>query len=276
MGGLSKKAHLINTLARQGQPTLVVESGNLLFKADVVPPAELVAARIGAEAIANAIRRMGATFAGIGSRDLAGGIDFLRHLHQPPAFTWLSLNLVDPTSGQPLFSPLLHQQAGGLRLVVLGLTDHQAFADQALSGGSVLPWRQVLSQAVARVAGQADFVLLLSNYSYTENREIARACAGIDLILQSGHVGGNMHPIIFDRTLLAQTEIRGRSLGVLDINWQGHVPWREGSAGRVSLSKPQPSTFSNRFIALTPALPDDPAIETLVRQTRSQMKRLAR
>ena len=143
-------------------------------------------------------------------------------------------------------------------------------------GGRVLPWQQVLREAVARVAGQADFVLLLSNYSYTENREIARTCPGIDLILQSGHAAGNLGPIPFDRTLLAQTNTRGRSLGVLDNAWQGHAPWRETTAGRGSLSGPQPATFSNRFIAITPAVPDDPAIDALVRQTKQQMKRQAR
>ncbi|NLB06442.1 MAG: hypothetical protein GX835_05670, partial [Desulfobulbaceae bacterium] len=94
MGGLSKKAHLLHALAREGKPTLLVESGNLLFKTDVVPPTELAAARIGAAGVVTAVSRMGATFAGIGSRDLAGGIDFLRQLHRPPAFHWLSLNLV--------------------------------------------------------------------------------------------------------------------------------------------------------------------------------------
>ena len=275
MGGLSKKAHLLHALAREGKPTLVVESGNLLFKTDVVPPTELPAARIGAAGVVTAVSRMGATFAGIGSRDLAGGIDFLRQLHRPPAFHWLSLNLVDAASGQPLFSPLLRHQAGGIRLVVLAVTDHTAFAEPPV-GGRVLPWQQVLREAVARVADQADFVLLLSNYSYTENREIARACPGIDLILQSGHAAGNLGPIPFDRTLLAQTNTRGRSLGVLDIAWQGHAPWRETTAGRGSLSGPQPATFSNRFIAITPAVPDDPAIDALVRQTKQQMKRQAR
>ena len=267
MGGLSKKAHLVHTLAREGKPTLVVESGNLLFKTDAVPAAELAAARIGAEGIVTAVRRMGAGFAGIGSRDLAGGIALLKELHRPPDFHWLSLNLVAPATGRPLFTPLVHHQASGLRLAVLAVTDHA----RPPAGGELLPWRQVLPRAVARVAGRGDFVLLLSNYSYAENREIARACPGIDLILQSGHVAGNMRPIIFDRTLLAQTDTRGRHLGVLDLTWREHGPWRETTTGQASLSGAQSSTFTNRFIALTPSLPDDPAMETLVRRTKARM-----
>ncbi len=200
----------------------MVESGNLLFETDAVPPAELAAARIGAEGIVAAVRQMGVRFAGIGSRDLAGGIALLGKLHRPPDFHWLSLNLVDPATGRPLFTPLVHHQAGGLRLAVLAVTDHA----RPPAGGALLPWRQVLPRAVARVAGRGDFALLLSNYSDAENREIARACPGIDLILQSGHVAGNMRPIIFDRTLLAQTDTRGRHLGVLDLTWREHGPWR--------------------------------------------------
>ncbi len=85
-----------------------------------------------------------------------------------------------------------------------------------------------------------------------------------------------MRPIIFDRTLLAQTDTRGRHLGVLDLTWQGHGPWRETTTGQASLSGPQSSTFTNRFIALTPALPDDPAMEALVRQTKARMRGQAR
>jgi hypothetical protein len=52
LGGLSKKAFLITGLvAEPGKPALVINGGNLLFKADSLEPASLEAGKIAAEAI---------------------------------------------------------------------------------------------------------------------------------------------------------------------------------------------------------------------------------
>ena len=233
MGGLSKKASLIKNLAADpGHPALVVNGGNLLFKTDALPANDLEAAKLTADGIVQATRMMGGTLAGIGTRDLAAGIPFLRQHQKPPDFSLLSLNLVDPATRQPLFTPTVMRQVDSLQ------------------------------ETVAKIRHEADFILLLSNYSLDENQEIARTCSDIDLILQAGHAVGNMTPILINKTLISQVETRGKYLGVLDIDWQGHGHWNEGT------------TYTNRFIALKLSMSNDPEVEALVQQTQQRVDKL--
>lgn len=275
MGGLSKKAFLINGLVNDPKlPALFVNSGNLLFKTDALEPDDAETAKIAADTVVQATRKMGGTLAGIGSRDLAAGLPFLRQHHQPPAFTWLSLNLLDPAKRTPLFPPVQYQQAGDLKIAVLALTDHNALSGRS-DAYQAVDWRESLPEVLAAAEREAGFILLLSNYSFVENKEIARNHKSIDLILQSGHAIGNMHPILINQTLISQVEIRGKYLGVLDIDWQGHGRWHDGSLPpQPEKSGEQLTVYSNRFIPLKPSVTNDPAIETLVRQTQQRIDAL--
>lgn len=272
MGGLSKKAFSIKELAsKQAKPGLVLDSGNLLFKADSLPPEGLAKAKITAEGILKAYQTMGGAFAGIGNRDLAAGTSFLRRSHKPPEFSWLSLNLVDPASRKPLFAPWLLREVNGLRLAILALTDHTVIKTEAREY-RVLPWQEVLPQALRQIEGKADVIVLLSNYSFVENKEIARAHGNVDLLFQSGHVAGNMHPIVINQTLIAQTDSRGRYLGLLELNWNGRGRW-SGMVTATATSGDRPTTtFAGRFIALSPSVANDPQVEAIVQQTKRRLE----
>ena len=265
-------AFLIKGLANDPQfPALVVTGGNLLFPADKLPPDTVETAKIAAEGVLQASQKMGSTFAGIGTRDLAAGITFLKQSQKPPAYTWLSLNIIDPATRKPLFTPVLYRQAGGVKIAILAVTDHTAFANEH-GEFQVADWRISLPEALAKAGKEADCVLLLSNYSLAENREIAEKNGSIDIILQAGHAIGNMTPLVVNKALISQTEIRGRYLGVLDIDWNGRGKWNEGNPSSQVREKNQPaSIYANRFIALKPSLSNDPEIEALVRQTQQRI-----
>jgi 2',3'-cyclic-nucleotide 2'-phosphodiesterase (5'-nucleotidase family) len=272
LGGLSKKSFLIKGLvADPKQASLIIDSGNLLFKTETLASDNPEAEKIAATGIMQATRAMGGTLAGVGTRDLAAGISFLQQHQKPPAFTWLSLNIVDPATQKPLFTPVLRRQAGEVKIAVLALTDHTAFENKP-GAFQVLNWRDILPDALAKAKQDADFILLLSNYSFVENKEIARSYDAIDLILQAGHAVGNMAPILINRTLISQTETRGKYLGVMDIDWKGHGRWNEGSASQqISEKGLQQSTYTNRFIALKPSIPNEAEVEALLRKTQEMI-----
>jgi len=270
LGGLSKKAFLTKQLAADSnRPALIVNSGNLLFPADVLPPENMAAAKITAAGVIEANQKMGGVVAGVGSRDLAAGISFLRQRHKPDGWSWVSLNLVDPGTGKPVLAPVLWRQVNGLKVAVLGLADHTAVRAEAET--QALAWRDSLPAVLAEVQGKADFILLLSNYSLPDNQDIARSHDAIDLILQSGHVVGNMTPLLVNKTLIAQTETRGKYLGVLDVNWNGHGRWQEGEPSSPAATEGKTSVFANRFVALKLSVANDPEVEAVVRQTQRQL-----
>lgn len=277
MGGLSKKAFLLKGLSNDpNRPALVVTGGNLLFARGRLAPEDAEAAKIAAEAVLRAHQKMGATFAGIGTQDLEAGLPFLKQYHTPPSFAWLSLNLVDPSSRAPLFAPVLYRRIGEINIAILALTDHAAFP-QEQKDVQVANWRTTLPQALAALDKESDFVLLLSNYSLSENMDIARSHPTIDLILQAGHALGNMPPTVVKNTLITQTEIRGKYLGVLDITWNGEGGWQdegEQTAPPPLRGKKQAtSIYTNRFIPLKQSLVSDPEIATLVREAQSRIEK---
>ena len=281
MGGLSKKSAFVSTLSsKNATPTLLLDAGNLLFKQKTLPAntKEAEGARIKARGIVAINRQMGLNFAGIGQNDLAAGPDFLHALADSIGgkFTWLSLNLIDQKSGQRLFRGSTLTQAGELAVAVIALTNHDTAPAAGAASYSILPWRQVLPAAVAKLRTQADMLILLSNYPLTENREIARACPELDLIVQSGHAMGNLPPVVAGNTLITQTEIRGRYLGLLEIDWQRHGVWQQRSRGAVLDKASSASTYTQRFVPLDAAMPDDPVIDALVRRVEQQAQKAAR
>lgn len=276
MGGLSKKAFVTKQLAADpNRPALVVNSGNLLFPADVLPPEDMAAARITAGGVIEANRKMGGNVAGVGSRDLAAGIAFLRQHQKPPGWSWVSLNLVDPGTRKPLLAPVLWRQVNGLKVAVLGLVDPETVRVEA-GEAMALSWRDSLPAVLAEVKDKADFILLLSNYSLADNQDIARNNDGVDLILQAGHVVGNMTPLTVNKTLITQTETRGKYLGVLDVNWNGHGRWQEGELSSPAAAEGKASVFANRFVALKLSVPNDPEVEAMVQQTQRQLDKQQR
>jgi 2',3'-cyclic-nucleotide 2'-phosphodiesterase (5'-nucleotidase family) len=255
---------------------LIVTGGNLLFEQEQVRQEGAAQAKAAADGVIQANAKMGITFAGVGVRDLAAGPAFLKGYHKPPAFAWLSLNLVDPATGTPLFTPYLLRQVGGVKIAILAVTDHTPFTTGARDF-QVQDWRTSLPSNLTKVVKEVDFVLLLSNYSYTENQEIARKHGSIDLILQAGHAIGNMAPTPVSLALIAQTEIRGKYLGVLDIDWNGHGRWSEAASATKNMEGDRPvSAYTHRFIALKQSLPPDPETETLVKQIQQRIDKLQR
>lgn len=266
MGGLSKKAFMIRGLTKDANfPALVISSGNMLINKGFFS-AQLDVAAITAKAVVQATRAMGGKVMGVGTLDLKAGLPLLQSFHQPPDFTLLSANLVAPESKTPLFAPVFWASAGGLHIAIIGLTDHHEVSGQ--TGFTILPWEDVLESTLAAVGPKADFVLLLSNYPLPENQSIARRFDQIDCILQAGHVIGNMMPIVVKNTLISQTDIRGKYVGVLDIQWNGHGRWENSTAAATEASN---STFTNRYIGLKTSMRNDPAIETLLKQAQRQI-----
>ncbi len=273
MGGLSKKAAFLNTIRKENaNATLLIDAGNSLFKEQRLPATAgaAEAARIKAAGVVAAYRAMGLHRAGIGTHDLAAGPAFLKET-AGDGFTWLSVNLVDRHSGRPLFPTSTTVQVGGLRVALIALTGPGS-ADHA--DYDIRPWQEVLPALVAELRAQAHMLVLLSNYPLSENRKIATACPGLDLIFQSGHVMGNVPPMRTGNALISQSESRGRYVGVLEVDWQGPGRWRQHDSGPLAGDKVV-SSYRQRFVPLSAAMPDDPSLDVQLRQVEERARAAA-
>ncbi|MGR0480957.1 MAG: hypothetical protein ACTFAL_06005 [Candidatus Electronema sp. V4] len=204
---------------------------------------------------------------GIAAHDLAGGVAMLKRLQQERQLAWLSMNLVEAGSRQPVFPSWLLTEIAGLPVAVLGLTGGPAMLDAAPDKAdyAVLPWQDVLPETLKQAGGKAAMVILLSSYPDAVNKEIAAAYPGLHLVLASGPGTAASHPSLVGGTLFAQTGAQGKTLGLLRITWTEAGKWEDKQLAGENLCR-----FSAQLIPLESSLPEDPAVRDIMRRTSQQ------
>lgn len=229
MGGLPKKAYQQNKATQKlGLPFLTLDGGSILFKRPLSNKKQTAAAqeRLAAAAIVDSYNLMGYEAAAVGNHDLSAGLDFFKKMSKLARFPWLSANLVNSETQQPIFPPSIIINKAGLRIAIIGLT-----ADTPLNpvGGQesaiILPWRQVLAPLVAELSKQSDLLILLSNLKQAQNREVAESFTNIHLIIQSSGQDNNHDPILKNNTLICGAAKRGKFMAMLNIQWQPSKAW---------------------------------------------------
>jgi 2',3'-cyclic-nucleotide 2'-phosphodiesterase (5'-nucleotidase family) len=254
---------------------LFLDSGSLLFKQKEFSPDKAPQVKTKAEGIAKAMRAMDCRAMGVSAYDLSCGVDLLKEIQENYKINWLSINLVDPETKKPIFTPYLIAEIDDMKVAVLGLTDERAeqSAEAKKRGYTILHWQEVLPEVVAKLAKQVDMTILLSNYPYQVNKEIAEKVTGIHLILASGHTASSPDPYKIENTLIAQTGTRGKYLGTMRIDWTAAKIWKETSRAN------QPKTekmcgFKNRFIALESSSPQEPKVQEIISATVQEINLL--
>jgi hypothetical protein len=227
LGGLSKKAFQLAKLKQKKPlPYLTLDAGGLLFKGHRLPVGIKEQNTVKAEAIVDAYNLMSYDGVGISGRDLAAGLDFLLTMQERSQFPWLSANLVDKSSNTPLFTPYISRKTGALDIAVIGITGNDAKGVLKESdNGNILPWQKVLPSLIAKLSKENDLLVLLSGCSMAENTAIAKELQGIHIIIQAGGGVPFYNPKQIGNTIICQTEKQGKSLGVLQVNWQQSKVW---------------------------------------------------
>lgn len=220
MGGLPKKAFQLHALRQKNKNLLAIDAGALLFKQPHLQTPQREQLTATALGIVKAYNTMGIQAVGIARRDLAAGVDFLQAVQKESSFPWLSANLISQHDRKPLFKEYTVLQVAGLRIGVIGLTGSGPTPPLSGQGDAIIvPWEEALGEVLDRLAGQNDFILLLSNLPLTENRKIAAQYPQINIIVQSGTSTGNMMPTRVYDTLITQAEHQGKQVGLMTIFW---------------------------------------------------------
>jgi len=199
---------------------LTVDGGALLFNDEKIFLRQRQQLTTTARGLVRAYNFMGYQAVGIARQDLGGGLDFLREIQKESDFPWLSANLVGKKDHKPIFSPGVVIEQGRLKIALLGLTgDGADTLFTAKDNAVILPWPQVLADLLPGFAAQADFVILLSNLPFDQNKKIATLFPQIHLIIQAGVATANIAPQLINNTLITQTEKQGKHIGLLKANW---------------------------------------------------------
>lgn len=232
MGGLSKKAYqFTHHTQKSTQPVLILDAGSLIFKSNVINNKQLSQARITAKGIVKAYNLTGYDAVGVSGRDLAAGLDFLLELQEASQFDWLSGNIINKVNGKPLFKPTISWQKGDLKIGVIGLTRQLPTGSKLLGQTTVIqPWQDTLPAIINELTSDHDFIILLTDLSTRECREIAKTYPTIHLIIHAQDSDAGQLPTNLTKTTaMVSTGKKGKYIGIMDIKWYLGSTWQDAN-----------------------------------------------
>lgn len=229
MGGLSKKAYQYNEVKKmRPMPYVTVDAGALLFKYDRLLKGRAEQDKITAIGIIKAYNHMEYDAVAVSGRDLAGGLGFLKEAAKLSNFTWLSANLIDKTTREPIFPAAIVKEAGLLKIGIIGITgqDNTGSFDPE-DNAEILPWQQVLPEQVEALAKTTDMIILLASLDMQELTAISNQLPAINVAIFSKASPKSMNPVKVNQTYITQTSKQGKYAGWLQISWNPEQGWHD-------------------------------------------------
>jgi 2',3'-cyclic-nucleotide 2'-phosphodiesterase (5'-nucleotidase family) len=224
LGGLARKATIIENLINNGDEPIILDAGDLFFKsADIDPGVSLDVAKINAEIINESFNVMGCDGFSPGAKDFAGGLDFLMTQYDNAKFPYISCNIAG-LDNELLFKPYVIKSIKGKQVGIIGLASE--FENDQIN---VLNPIESLQNIIDEVQAQSDIVILLFNSKQQDLSKLYTYHLDIDLIISSkgrtrSSDGGSKIPtfIAGDRGKLIykfNLNLIDKELPLVDIAW---------------------------------------------------------
>ncbi len=218
------------------------------------------------------LNRLGLSLYNVGTSDLLLGEKELRSLMDHSRFPWLSANL--QTAGGSFFTRrALIREEDGLRVGYFGLLAAAALQEEP---GRRDEFRVLEPLAVAREMTaylrreECDLVVALTSLGLEEDRRLAAAVPGIDLVFGGFSRGLTLHPERAGNALLLQAGSKGTHLGRLEAT----LP--PGSAQGWTEAGDQEHPGGRRFrwelVPLAQTIADDPDMTALLGRYQDELR----
>jgi 5'-nucleotidase/UDP-sugar diphosphatase len=199
-----------------------LDAGDLFFKKFSVNNPENESERLKEKArlISKAFALMGYHAIGIGDDDLSFGKTFLLELSKVSNVPFLSSNLIDEESAEPLFQRYIIREVHGLKIGIFSLLSPDVFSglsDPRKKGLIFQDPVETAQKMVRELAPQTDLVILLSHLGYPKDLELAQKISGIQVIV-GGHSGVHLvNAPVIKNTIVLQTSSKGMYAGRVDL-----------------------------------------------------------
>ena len=185
LGGLARKATILEQIKNENITPLVIDSGNLFFKKEKVEPGITIeTAKVNAEVIMKSFNKMGCDAFSPGVKDFAGGKDYLLRLERKSNFPFISSNIAHSSNNKLIFDPYTIKNINGYEIGIIGLSSN--FESE---GVSILDPISSLNSIFNEVYNKSDVVILLLHAETKDEQllnQIYNSNLPIDLILRSG------------------------------------------------------------------------------------------
>jgi 2',3'-cyclic-nucleotide 2'-phosphodiesterase (5'-nucleotidase family) len=251
-GGLARIATLRDRIAKESPDAVLVLAG------DFLSPSIMSSVFQGGQMVAT-LNAAGLDLATFGNHEFDFGEQVTQQRMNESRFTWVSSNVLDPTTGLPFGNAVsfVLREVGGIRVAFIGLTTPET---RVLSkGGRNLNFLNPIAAAkdvVARARRtKADVIVALTHQDMADDKKLASAVPEIDVIL-----GGHEHDPLDARvgkTLILKTGSDAVSLGRIDL--------------MVTVGQGRRVESKWELIAVTDEIPEKPAVAALVKHYEGLM-----
>ena len=183
MGGLARKASIIDNERLNDNPVIVVDSGDLFFSKSTLYPDKdnIDAAKIRSKIITDCNNLMNYTAFNPGSRDFALGLSYLKKIENQSNFNFISCNLFNSNTKKRIFDSHLIEDYNGFKIGYIG-------ASSSFDKDSVLIREPIteIAEIYSQISNSTDYVIVLFNGTKSDLDRLNKSGIGFDLILRSG------------------------------------------------------------------------------------------
>ncbi|GJL69680.1 MAG: bifunctional metallophosphatase/5'-nucleotidase [Nitrospirales bacterium] len=267
VGGLARRATIVEELRREGVPVLMVDSGDILI-------GTALSSWFRGEPDIRAMNLIRYDAMVAGNHDFDYGIDHLRTLVELADFPILCTNLRSKRFVLPCRRSVV-TRLGNVSVGIVGIVGNSNFPDTfnrdvAKTLSLMDPIASLQMEALRlRAEAQVDLVIALTHQDSNEDLKILETVEGVDVLI-GGHTEGFdglyapglMEPVVSvtrPRSVYVKTHRQGRTVGRLDLTIE------EGSVTQAR----------SRNIPVTVAVPVDPKVQQLLSEYRQRFARHA-
>ena len=220
MGGIARRAKYIQRYFELKKPVLQVDAGNSFFSQRYLMSQPDDFARRSAEVLAKACAKLKLDAINIGVSDLAGGVDFLKHLKklakEKGELNLISSNLYYKASNQLVFPRFQLVNKAGIKIGIFGLIKKSNLLPLGLKAEEPVSIAREMTR-ILREQKQVELVVGLFNLGLEQSKKICQEIVGIDLVVVSGSPRYLWEPVLYGNCLLVQAGAGGKYLGEMKL-----------------------------------------------------------
>lgn len=280
MGGLARRATVIDNIRKEAQNILVLDSGALLYPSFFMYPPYDFTSRILSHLITEVVNDIGINALNVASYDIANSPDSLLTFDREFPSVWLSANIVWKNSGELVFRPDTTFTVGDFRVGVFGFMDQKSIGVDIFDEKApvrVLDPVETVKNEVSKLKKDNDLVIALAYMDFEKVKNLVEGISGLNVVIASHtreHSPSSDHnvfqPGLVNNTIIVRCPDGGRVVGRLDLNIANGLTEFIDSEKYVDLrpvsvrEKEEPSrqsTYTNTFIDLDPGVAYNPAVK---------------
>lgn len=259
IGGAARRSTLVKQIRQEkGRETLLIDAGDICdgtpFSTEYQGDADIAA-----------MNAIGYDLACPGNHEFNNTLPQVRKMIADAQFPLVCANVTVKADGKPLYAPYVVKEIGTAKVAFFGLLTYSARTYPAARNDLVVePPIEAARRLVPELRKRADLVVAVTHIGVEEDRQLATAVDGIDVIV-GGHshtllpaplfIGSvpSTHPHSVNGTVIVQNHQWGGTLGRLDLTL------RRSEEGAWAVQK-----YSGRLLPITSSVPEDPAVAAVV------------